>query len=206
MKLLHIDSSPIGANSVSRELSRLTVAKWSAQQSASASVEYLDLTAQAIPHLDMSEQHDDAEVAAAERRKESRRSEELVTQFLAADVVVIGVPMINFGIPSQLKAWIDRIAQAGRTFRYTDKGAEGLAGGKKVILVSTRGGIYSTPAQAAMDHQEAHLQAVFGFLGVTDVRVVRAEGLKMGPEQMQQGLAHGRRDIQALVASPAPVH
>lgn len=197
MKLLHIDSSPLGASSVSRELSRLTVAEWAARHSAT--VEYLDLTADPIPHLDLAAQDGDGQADAARQQRESQRSDTLVTQFLAADLVVIGVPMINFGIPSQLKAWIDRIAQAGRTFRYTDSGAEGLAHGKKVILVSTRGGVYSTPAQAAMEHQESYLEAVFSFLGVSDVRIVRAEGLKMGPHQKEQGLALGRHDIQVLV-------
>lgn len=199
MKLLHIDSSPIGASSASRQLSRLTVAEWTARHSAS--VEYLDLTADAIPHLDLSTHDGDAHPDAARQQREAQRSETLVTQFLAADLVVIGVPMINFGIPSQLKAWIDRIAQAGRTFRYTDSGAEGLASGKKIILVSTRGGVYSTPAQAAMEHQESYLKAVFGFLGVNDVTIVRAEGLKMGPRQKEQGLALGRHAIDELVGA-----
>lgn len=201
MKLLHIDSSPIGAGSVSRELSRQTVAAWTARHGAS--VEYLDLTAHAIPHLDMGAQDGDAHAPAAGQSTETRRSEALLTQFLDADVVVIGVPMINFCIPSQLKAWIDRIAQAGRTFRYTDKGAEGLVKGTTIILASTRGGVYSTGPRAAMDHQEAYLKAVFGFLGVTDVRVVRAEGLAMGPQQKAAALALGRQAIEALVADAA---
>ena len=123
--------------------------------------------------------------------------------FMTADVVVIGAPMYNFTIPSQLKAWIDRIAQAGRTFRYTEKGPEGLAGGKTVIVASTRGGIYSSGPAAGMDHQESYLKAVLGFLGVTDVRFVRAEGLAMGDEARSKALAAAAGDIVAHAASAA---
>ena len=110
--------------------------------------------------------------------------------FLAADIVVIGTPMYNFGIPSQLKAWIDRIAVAGKTFRYSEKGPEGLAGGKRIVIASARGGVYSAGAPAEPnDFQENYLRAVFGFLGVTDIEIVRAEGLAMGPDQRQAAMA-----------------
>ncbi|MHC5542208.1 FMN-dependent NADH-azoreductase, partial [Singulisphaera rosea] len=102
-------------------------------------------------------------------------------EFLASDIVVVGAPMYNFAIPSQLKSWIDRITVAGRTFRYGPQGAEGLAGGKKLIIVSTRGGRYvDNSPMALFDHQETYLKSLFGFLGITDVSVVRAEGLAMG--------------------------
>ena len=124
------------------------------------------------------------------QKRENAVSEALVSQFLAADVIVIGAPLYNFSIPSQLKSWIDRIAQAGRTFTYTDKGPKGLAGGKTVIVASTRGGVYSTSEGGrAMEHQESYLQTVFGFLGITDVRFVRAEGLAMGDAVKAQALA-----------------
>jgi hypothetical protein len=107
-----------------------------------------------------------------------------MNDFLGADIIVIGAPMYNFSIPSQLKAWIDRIAVAGKTFRYTEKGPEGLAKGKKVIIVSARGGIYSDGAPAAaLDFQENYLRGVFGFLGITDIEFVR-EGLNYGPAQL----------------------
>ena len=131
-------------------------------------------------------------------------SERLVSQFLAADVVVIGAPFYNFAIPTQLKAWIDRLAQPGRTFRYTADGPEGLAKGKTVIIVSTRGGVYSTnEAGQAMEHQESYLKVVLGFFGVTDVRIVRAEGLAMGGETRQQALAAAAQAIQAQVKTGA---
>jgi FMN-dependent NADH-azoreductase len=112
--------------------------------------------------------------------------------------VVIGAPMYNFTVPSQLKSWIDRVAQAGRTFTYTDKGPKGLAGDKTVIVASTRGGVYSTnPALAGLDHQESYLRTVFGFFGVTDIRFVRAEGVAMGPEAKAQAVQAAVTAIKA---------
>lgn len=207
MKLLHIDSSPLGTQSVSRELTRRTVAQWQASHPGTT-VEYLDLAADAPSHLDI---HSlgfrlglDAAGLTEAQKRENAVSERLVSQFLAADVVVVGAPMYNFSIPSQLKAWIDRIAQAGRTFKYTEQGPVGLAGGKTVIVASTRGGAYAgNPALAFLDHQESYLQAVFGFLGVTDVRFVRAEGVAMGDAAKAQGLAAAEADIQAHTSEAA---
>ncbi|MEK9802096.1 MAG: NAD(P)H-dependent oxidoreductase, partial [Curvibacter sp.] len=138
------------------------------------------------------------------QRRENTISEALVSQFLAADVIVVGAPLYNFSIPSQLKAWIDRVAQVGRTFKYTEKGPQGLAGGKTVIVASTRGGIYSTSdAGRALEHQESYLQTVFGFFGITDVRFVRAEGVAMGDAPKAQALAAAERDIKAHTATAA---
>jgi FMN-dependent NADH-azoreductase len=132
-------------------------------------------------------------------RADAAQSEELLSEFLAADVVVIGAPMFNFSIPSQLKAWIDRVVQAGRTFRYTEKGPVGLAGAKKVIIVSSRGGMYAgMPYEAAMDHQEAYLRTVLNFLGINDVSYVRAEGVAMGVEKQREAIASAERDIAGL--------
>ncbi len=124
---------------------------------------------------------------------------QVLDEFLAADVVVIGAPMYNFGVPSTLKAWIDRIAVAGKTFRYGANGAEGLAGGRKrVIIASSRGGFYSAgTAGAAADFQEAYLRQVFGFLGVTDIEFVRAEGVNISPEHKAQALAAAHAAIGA---------
>ena len=119
----------------------------------------------------------------------------ILDQFLAADTVVIGAPMYNFSLPSQLKAWIDRIAVAGKTFRYTENGPEGLAKGKKVIVVSTRGGVYSAGPAAALDHQETYLSAVLGFLGVTDIEFLRAEGLNLGPDAKQAAISGAEATI-----------
>lgn len=202
MQLLHIDSAITGEQSISRPLTARTVAAWQANHPGTA-VQHLDLATQAPAHLSA-----DAlgfrtgQAAATEaQRNENALSEALVSQFLAADVVVIGAPLYNFAIPSQLKAWIDRIAQAGRTFKYTDKGPIGLASGKTVIVVSTRGGMYSTSEGGqAMEHQESYLKVVFGFFGITDVRFVRAEGVGMGPDAKATALASAEHDVLTSTA------
>ena len=207
MKLLHIDSSPLGTQSVSRELTRRIVAQW-LDTHPNTTVEHLDLAADAPSHLNIDSLGFrlglDAAGLTDVQKRENAISEKLVTQFLAADVLVVGAPMYNFSVPSQLKAWIDRIAQAGRTFKYTDKGPVGLAAGKTVIVASTRGGAYSTnPALAFLDHQESYLKAVFGFVGITDVRFVRAEGVAMGEEAKAKALAAADAEIQAHTSEAA---
>lgn len=207
MKLLHIDSSPLGAQSVSRELTRRTVAKWQASNPGTV-VEYLDLAADAPSHLDIDSLGFrlglDADSLTGAQKRENAVTERLLNQFLAADVVVVGAPMYNFSIPSQLKAWIDRVAQAGRTFKYTETGPVGLAAGKTVIVASSRGGAYAgNPALSFLDHQESYLKAVFGFFGITDVRFVRAEGVAMGDAAKAQGIAAADADIQAHTAQAA---
>jgi FMN-dependent NADH-azoreductase len=199
MQLLHIDSSALAGNSVSRALTQSIVAQWKAAHPGTT-VEYLDLVQDAPSHLAADSLGfrlgPDAEGLTQAQRRENALSEKLVTQFLAADVVVVGAPMYNFSIPSQLKAWIDRIAQAGRTFKYTEAGAVGLAGGKTVIIASSRGGAHA--ANPVMDHQETYLKTIFGFLGVTDIRIVRAEGLAMGDEARATAMAAAEREIAEL--------
>ena len=199
MKLLHIDSSPLGSASISRDLSRKTVAAWTASHPATT-VEYLDLALDAPSHLNMDSLGFKLGIEAPQltpaQKRENALSEHLVSQFLAADVLVIGAPMYNFTVPSQLKAWIDRIAQAGRTFRYTPNGPEGLAKGKTLIVVSTRGSMYAGLPVEIVDHQESYLKTVFGFVGITDVRFVRAEGLAMGEQGKARALAAADADIR----------
>jgi FMN-dependent NADH-azoreductase len=202
MKLLHIDSSPLAGNSVSRQLTERIVAQWRATHPGTV-VEHLDLAIDAPSHLSMDSLGfrlgPNAEGLTDVQRRENEISERLVSQFLAADVVVVGAPMYNFSVPSQLKAWIDRVAQAGRTFAYTEKGPKGLAVGKTVIVASTRGGVYSTnPAMAGLDHQESYLKTVFGFVGITDLRFVRAEGVAMGDAAKAQALTAADVTIKAL--------
>lgn len=202
MNLLHIDSSPLGAQSLSRQLTARIVAEWQASH-AGTKVEVLDLAVDAPSHLDGDSLgfRLGTEAATPAQQRENAISERLVTQFLAADVIVVGAPMYNFSVPSQLKAWIDRVAQAGRTFHYTANGPEGLAKGKTVIVVSTRGGAYGD--DHAMDHQESYLKAVFGFLGITDVRFVRAEGVAMGEQARAQALAAAEAQLLAHVGAAA---
>lgn len=204
MKLLHVDSSINGSASVSRGLTRQVVDKWVARH-PDTQVEYLDLAVDTPPHFSADSmgfrRPPTGEVSQAEQ-KENALAEALVSQFLAADVIVVGAPLYNFSIPSQLKAWIDRLAQAGRTFRYTAQGPEGLATGKTVIAVLSRGGIYSTSdAGQAMEHQESYLKTIFGFFGITDVRVVRAEGTDMGEESRSNALSTAAQDIERATAA-----
>ena len=143
MKLLHIDSSVLADNSVSRKLTARIVAEWSANHTGTT-VDYLDLATQAPSHLSADSlgfRLPAGSDLSAVQKTENAISEALVQQFLAADVIVVGAPLYNFSIPSQLKAWIDRVAQVGRTFQYTEKGPQGLAGGKTVIVASPRGGV-----------------------------------------------------------------
>jgi FMN-dependent NADH-azoreductase len=202
MKLLHIDSSILGAGSVSRTLSAAIVAAQTAQNPGLEIVRR-DLAAQPLDHLTgahLAAGHGatpESSVLAADIAS----GQAAIDEFLAADIVVIGAPMYNFSIPSQLKAWIDRVAVAGRTFRYTENGPEGLAGGKTVIIASSRGGYYGegTPA-AVMDHQEAYLKSLFGFLGVTDIRFIRAEGVALGEDVRGKSLETAQGEILKLAA------
>ncbi len=204
MKLLHIDSSVLGTASVSRQLTARITGQWQAAHPGTV-VEYLDLVAHPPGHLAAESlgfrMPAGTEALSDAQRRENALSEALVTQFLAADVVVIGAPMYNFSVPSQLKAWIDRIAQVGRTFKYTDKGPQGLAAGKIVVVVSSRGGAYGDTS--AYDHQESYLRTVLGFLGVTDVRIVRAEGLAMGDAAKTKALDAASVQVRALLGTAA---
>jgi len=205
-KLLHIDASILGGNSVSRQLTAQIVASWRAGHPATE-VSYLDLAADAPSHLSAESLGFRLPAGSAQsevQQRENAVSEALVSQFMAADVIVIGAPLYNFSIPTQLKAWIDRIAQVGRTFKYTDKGPVGLAGGKTVIVASSRGGVYSTSdAGNAMEHQESYLKTVFGFFGITDVRFVRAEGLAMGDAAKAAALTAADLEVKAVAALAA---
>jgi FMN-dependent NADH-azoreductase len=115
----------------------------------------------------------------------------------------VGAPMYNFAIPSQLKAWIDRLAVAGKTFRYTESGPQGLANGKRVVVVSSRGGVYSTGPAAALDFQENYLRSVLGFLGITDIEFVRAEGVNMSAEHKTNAVAAAHITIGQLASKAA---
>ena len=203
MQLLHIDTAITGAQSVTRQLTADIVRTWKAAH-PNTQVQYLDLAVDAPSHLSaQSLGFRTGQAAATEaERQENALSEALVSQFLASDVIVIGAPFYNFTIPTQLKAWIDRIAQAGRTFKYTEKGPVGLAGGKTVIVAVSRGGVYSTSEGGrALEHQEGFLRTIFGFMGVTDLRFVRAEGMAMGPDSKNAGLAAAENQIRALATA-----
>ncbi len=179
MKLLHLDSSILGQNSASRELGAALVAKWR-RDVRGLEVIHRDLAANPLPHLSGGSlaQADAGETATAAA---------VMDEFLSADVIVVGAPMYNFGIPSQLKAWIDRVAVAGKTFRYTAEGPQGLAGGKKVIVAATYGGTH--PTESGRNFVEPYLRQVFGFLGIDDIEFVSAAGLSISPEQRVQSMS-----------------
>ena len=203
MKLLHLDSSILGGNSVSRTLSAAIVARLR-EATPGLDIVYRDLAAEPIPHLSgaylagqkADVQHDQA------MQENLALGGRVLEEFLGADIVVIGVALYNFTVSSQLKAWVDRVLVAGRTFRYGEHGAEGLAGGKRVILGIARGGFYGagTP-HAAFEHAETYLRAVFGFMGITDPEIVVAEGLAIGPEQRERSVQGALGQIAALPAA-----
>jgi len=188
MKLLHIDSSILGQDSASRELSAAIVARWQAERPG-LEVIYRDLAATPVPHLG-------AGSLAGSDPAEAALAATMMDEFLAAEVVVLGAPMYNFGIPSQLKAWIDRIAVRGKTFHYTASGPEGLAGGKHVVVAGSYGGFH--PAGGPSNFVEPYLRFMFRFLGIEDVAFVTADGLAVSPEQREQSL----RAAHARIAEP----
>ncbi|MFM0097742.1 FMN-dependent NADH-azoreductase [Paraburkholderia nemoris] len=201
MKLLHVDSSILGQGSVSRDLSAEVVATFQASR-PDLTVTRLDLAATPIGHLT------GAHLAAAQGapvdealKADVALGQVALEEFLAADIVVIGSPMYNFGVPSQLKAWIDRISVAGKTFSYGEHGPVGLCGGKKLVIASSRGGVYSAGSPAAFfDHQETYLKAAFGFLGITDITFIRAEGVAMGEDARSGAIASAKKETAALAA------
>jgi FMN-dependent NADH-azoreductase len=191
MKLLHIDASILGGNSVSRQLSAAAVERLQ-QTNPGIEVTYRDITSTPLSHLT------GAHLAAAQGatpeapdvREDVAASQAVLDEFLAADVIVIGAPMYNFTIPSQLKAWIDRILVAGKTFKYTDKGVTGLAAGKRIVVAISRGGFYGADtASAAGEHLETYLRWVFGFIGIHDPEIIVAEGVQISPEQREKATA-----------------
>src|SRR6201995_4516082 len=190
MKLLHIDSSVLGPHSVSRQVSS-AIADRLRQATPGLEVTYRDLTTTPLGHLSGS--HLAAAQGApssAEVLAELATGAAVLEEFLAADIIVLGAPMYNFTIPSQLKAWIDRIVVGGKTFKYGANGAEGLAGNKRVIIAISRGGFYGagTPA-AALEHLESYLRGVFGFIGVTNLELIPADGIQLGPEHREKAIA-----------------
>jgi len=204
--ILVVESSPMGERSVSRRLTKEVLDGLRRLHPGSAVI-VRDLAARPLPHLG-------AEQIAAyytpdEKRDESLRaavrlSDEAVDELLAADLVVIGAPMWNFGLPSALKAWIDHVVRSGRTFTLGADGAKGLAAGKKAYVVTASGGVFSSGPYKDYDFQAPYLRAVLGFIGVTDVTFLRAEGLN-DPRTKDTAYAKARGEVDALFAAPAGV-
>jgi FMN-dependent NADH-azoreductase len=190
MKLLHIDSSVLGPHSVSRQVSAAIVDRLHRARPG-LEIVYRDLATTPLAHL--SGPHLAAAQGAApdaDLQQDLTAGQTVLEEFLAADIVVLGAPMYNFAIPSQLKAWIDRIVVAGKTFKYSERGAEGLAGNKRVIIAVSRGGYYGAGSPAAAgEYVETYLRWVFGFIGVTNLEFISADGVQVGPEHREKALA-----------------
>ncbi|KAA3512273.1 FMN-dependent NADH-azoreductase [Agrobacterium rosae] len=198
-KILLLTSSPRAEESLSNKFAGDLAAKLQAQ--TNGTITHLDLGQNPIPHLDQvttsairksADQRDAQEAAAADY------SDKRVAELLEADTIVIGTGMINFNIYSGLKSWIDNIARAGLTFKYTESGPVGLATGKKVYIVLSSAGVYSEGPAAAMDHAIPYLKTVLGFIGLTDIEVIRVEGLAFGPEAAEKAIASATAKVEEL--------
>ena len=202
MNILHLISSPRKAASYSIQLGNALVQQLEAAHPGST-VRVHDLTNTPFPHLEESHLQSfftPAENRNSEQQEAVRHSDEAIAELMAADVIVIGAPLYNFGIPSTLKAWIDHVSRAGITFRYTANGPEGLVKGKKVYLAVSSGGIYSEGPMAAYDFVVPYLKTLLGFLGMTDVTVARAEGTSL-PDRQATAVETGVASVSAeLVA------
>jgi FMN-dependent NADH-azoreductase len=202
MKLLHIDSSVLGPHSVSRQVSAAIVDRLR-QATPTLEITYRDLTLTPLAHLSgphLAAAQGGAPEAALQQDLAAGHA--VLDEFLAADIVVLGAPMYNFTIPSQLKAWIDRIVVAGKTFKYGAQGAEGLAGDKRVIVAISRGGFYGAGTPAAVgEHLETYLRWVFGFVGVANPEFISADGIQMGPEHREKALTGALQAVADLRAA-----
>jgi len=203
-KLLHIQSSPNLEGSITRTLSNEFVAAWRASH-AGTEVELLDLALDPLPHWD-------ADAIAGFLAQDGTRtpaqqqavdlSERLIRQIEAADILVIGCPMYNMSMPTQLKGWIDYISRPGRTFRFIDRTrTEGLIAGKKAFVILSRGGDYSLPPATTFDFQEPMLRAALALLGITDVTFIRAEGQRL--QEAPSYIQTARETIGALTSEGA---
>jgi len=202
-KLLVIHSSPMGDKSVTRQLSAAFVERYQSTHDGVDVVER-DVSALNLPHLDgeiLGAFFTPAEDRTEEQAAHAKRSEQLIAEFKEADSVVIGAPMHNFGIPSTLKAYIDHIARAGETFKYTENGPVGLVEDKPVYVIAARGGDYSENGYPHMDFVLPYLKTVLGFIGVQNVTLIQANGIAMGEDVAAQAIAGATQDIaQALAA------
>ncbi|PUA18978.1 FMN-dependent NADH-azoreductase [Glaciimonas sp. PCH181] len=200
-KLLHLNSSVRNTGSISRQLTAEFLTKWMLANPNDTIVER-DLSANPVPHL--TEQMMGAfftpEAQRSPQQAETvKLSDSLINELMDADVIVIGAPMYNFSISSTLKAWIDHVARAGRTFKYTENGPVGLVQGKKVVIFTSRGGVYSHGAGKAMDFHETYLRAVLGFIGLSDIDFIHTEGMAMGEEAVASAISHSRSTMTELI-------
>jgi FMN-dependent NADH-azoreductase len=204
-QVLLVLSSPRGAQSQSSQIAHQLVDEIKSRDPGARLV-VRDLVRNPLPHVGVD--FVEAIGLAPEQRSPVQQraiavSDELVDEVLGADVLVLAAPMHNFSLPSGLKAWIDHIARAGRTFKYTETGPRGLLTGKKAVVVVARGGVYSDGPMKAFDFQEAYLRTVLGFLGITDVQFVRVEGLAMGPDAAKGAVESARQRAHQVAGALA---
>ena len=194
--ILVIDSAVSGEASVSRALVREAVAALT--EGTPARVVHRDLGRDPVPHLSEATLAGVRGEPATEAELATRAlSDALIAELRAADVIVIGAPMYNFSVSTGLRAWFDHVLRAGETFRYSEAGPKGLLGGKRVIVVESRGGFYSEGPAQAVDFQEPYLRHLLGFIGLSDVTFVRAEKIGYGPEAREAAIAAATASLQA---------
>ncbi len=203
--VLIIDSAATGEASVSRRLTRELEAILRGR--GPVRIVHRDVGSNPVPHLTA---ETTPAIRGAEAETDAARdalalSDELIAELKAADLVVIGAPMYNFGIPSTLKAWFDHVLRAGITFRYSEAGPEGLLKGKRTIVIESRAGLYSSGPSAPMDSQEPHLRTLLGFMGLDDATFVRVEKLAFGPEQAAASIAEAIDEIRSVAAEELPL-
>lgn len=197
--VLVLASSVSGEASVSNQLVNEAVAGLRAT-TPGLKIVSRDLGTDPVPHLSPDAAASLRSEPANEAQVRARKlSDDLIAELKAADTVIIGAPMYNFGIPSTLKAWFDYVLRAGVTFKYGENGAEGLLKGKKAIVVESRGGLYSEGPAQSLDSQEPHLRTLLGFIGITDIDFVRAEKLAFGPESRDEAITAARSQLGLAV-------
>ena len=198
--ILVLNSSLSGEASVSRLLVADAVAELT-QRHPGATLVFRDLASDPIPHLTPDTVAGVRAAPATPAEHAARKlSDELIAELRAADVIVIGAPMYNFGVPTTLRTWFDHVLRAGETFSYSEAGPQGLLSGKKVIVVEARGGLYSEGPGQAADFQEPYLRHLLGFIGLTDVTFIRAEKIGYGPDARDQALADSRAELARIAA------
>jgi FMN-dependent NADH-azoreductase len=202
--ILVINSSAAREGSVSRVLVNHAVGQLRETHPGAVIVER-DLGASPMPHLTSGNLAGVRGTPSTEAERAARAlSDELIAELRAADTIVIGAPMYNFSIPSGLRSWFDYVLRAGETFSYSEAGPQGLLGGKRVIVIESRGGLYSEGPAKVIDFQEPYLRHLFGFVGITDVTFVHAEKLGFGPDAREQALAAARAQLDQIIGSERP--
>jgi FMN-dependent NADH-azoreductase len=205
VNVLIVDSAATGDDSVSRRLTRELETLLRGR--GPVNIVHRDVGADPVPHLtaDTTAAIRGAEAGTDAARAALALSDSLIAELKAADLIVIGAPMYNFGIASTLKTWFDHVLRAGITFRYSQSGPEGLVKGKKAVVIESRAGLYSEGPSAAMDSQEPHLRTLLGFIGIADIIFVRAEKLAFGPEAAGASIAQAVEELRSLAAEDLPL-